>query len=82
MIFTARENVTLVTVPANSSVPQTTVVPQVTVPVSAQPAYGSTHAAAEAEPAEPDSNYVTPEEEEEEGEVDWNVIEFDPYVFQ
>ena len=75
-----KENLAPATVPATSTVPQMAVT-HVPVPIPAQPAYGSTHAAAEAEPAEPDTNYVTPEEEEEEGEVDWNVMEFDPYFF-
>lgn len=76
-----KDNLALVTVPASSTVPQMTV-PHVTVPVPAQPAYGTTHGAAEAQPAEPDTNYVaTREEEEEEGDVDWNVMEFDPYFF-
>jgi len=74
-----KENLAPVTVPASSTVPQTAVT-HVTVPVQAQPAYGSTHAAAEAEPAQPDTNYVATEEEEE-GDVDWNVVEFDPYFF-
>jgi len=76
----SKENLAPMTVPATTTVPQMAV-PHVTVPVPAQPAYGSTHAAAEAEPAEPDTSYGTPEEEEEEGEVDWNVMEFDPYFF-
>lgn len=74
-----KENLAPVTVPESTTVPQMAVT-HVSVPVPAQPAYGSTHAAAEAEQAECDTNYVTPEEEEE-GEVDWNVMEFDPYFF-